>query len=75
MATTIGQRILTQTVCHYLTIPEDRAWEVHVLGGTLVLKYLVQGRELDPAWDEAGEKLLRILSAPVGPSHEIGKAN
>jgi hypothetical protein len=55
MAITIGQRILTQTICHHLAISEDRAWELHV-----------RGRKLDPSWEVFGEKLLGSLCAAPG---------
>jgi len=45
---TIGQRIAAAVLAHQLDIPADRA-----------LKLYVQGRELDPSWEETGEALLR----------------
>src|ERR1700722_13579609 len=48
MTITIGQRILAAVLAQQLGITTDRA-----------LKHYVQGRELDPSWDEAGEALLK----------------
>jgi hypothetical protein len=46
-APTIGQRILSAIIAHQLGIPTDRA-----------MKLYVQGRELDPSWEQVGETLL-----------------
>jgi hypothetical protein len=48
MQTTIGQRILAAVLAHQVGISTDRA-----------LKLYVQGREIDPSWEQAGETLLR----------------
>lgn len=58
MTTTIGQKILSAIISHQLGISADRA-----------LKLYVQGRELDPSWEQTGEMLLheylRALQAPA----------
>ena len=48
MQTTIGQRILAAVVAHQLGISTD-----------LAMKLYVQGREIDPSWEQVGETLLR----------------
>jgi hypothetical protein len=50
--TTIGQRIAAAVVAHQLGIPTDRA-----------MKLYVQGRELDPSWEQVGEALLRSIAS------------
>jgi hypothetical protein len=52
MKATIGQRILAAIIAHQLDISADRA-----------LKLYVQGREIDPSWDEVGEMLVVLRSA------------
>jgi hypothetical protein len=48
MEITIGQRICAAVLAHQLRISTDRA-----------MKLYVQGRELDPSWEQMGEALLR----------------
>lgn len=52
MQITIGQRIVAAVIAHQLDISTDRAFKLYV-----------QGRDLDPTWEEAGETLLRSSAA------------
>jgi hypothetical protein len=52
---TIGQRIAAAVVAHQLDISSDRA-----------LKLYVQGCEIDPSWERAGEELLKSSLESAG---------
>jgi hypothetical protein len=52
--TTIGQHILAALIAYQLGIPADRA-----------MKLYVQGREIDPSWEQAGESLLASAVASI----------
>ena len=66
MKITIGQRIVAAVIAHQLDISTDRAFKLYV-----------QGRDLDPSWEEVGATLLvserasinvpGSLRAPLGP--------
>ncbi len=58
---TIGQRILAAVIGFQLGIPTDLAFN----------KY-VQGRELDPSWEQAGELLLNEVVPIKYPSGRAG---
>lgn len=53
--TSIGQRILAAVLAHQLGISADRA-----------LKLYVQGKEIDPRWEQIGATLLRDSLAVNG---------
>jgi len=66
MKITIGQRIVAALIAHQLGISTDRAFKLYV-----------QGRDLDPSWEEVGATLLASerasinvlggLRSPLGP--------
>jgi hypothetical protein len=56
----VGQRIAAAVLAHHLDISADRAFKLYV-----------QGRDLDPTWEEVGETLLknqRDSAASLGSS-------
>jgi hypothetical protein len=60
MKITIGQRIAAAVLAHHLGISADRAFKIYI-----------QGRDLDPTWEEVGETLLkseRASAATLGSS-------
>jgi hypothetical protein len=52
MEPTIGQRILAAVLAHQLGIPAERALELYV-----------EGREIDPSWEQVGQSLLKSALA------------